>query len=198
MRINESPGTSNGQMGNSPSLLLPFVASGRTNFRASSQTIRSRERELTTLVCSKIPSGWMNFREILDNVDIFLDQSPSNCWLPTGSQPGPRPLAPFSISFHFRCFLDRLPTDRPIHFRRQRADPSLMSTPRRLIKTACRANMTWPTMYSAVQINMVNGWVSVVSVHATFDTVYFDSRVLPTHCCSVECRTYTAKRKKHT
>ena len=34
-------------------------------------------------------------------------------------------------------------------------------------------------MYSAVQINVVKGCVSVVLVHATFDNVYLDSRVFP-------------------
>ena len=34
-------------------------------------------------------------------------------------------------------------------------------------------------VYSVVQINVVKGCVRVVLVHATFNHVYFDSRVLP-------------------
>ena len=41
-------------------------------------------------------------------------------------------------------------------------------------------------MYSAVQINVVEGCVSAVLFHATFDHVYLDSRVLHVNLTNAE------------
>ena len=43
-------------------------------------------------------------------------------------------------------------------------------------------------LYTAVQINVVKGCVSVVIVHATFDHVYWDSRVLISSSATNRCR----------
>ena len=51
-----------------------------------------------------------------------------------------------------------------------------LSTPARKSITNTRSSRV-VDMYSVVQINLVQGCLSAVLVHATFDPVYLDSRV---------------------